>query len=180
MKKKQKPEDFVHLHTHSDMSQLDGCGRIADYVAEAHKRGNPAISFTDHGTMRGYYAQMEQCGEHDIKPVYGIEFYVAANMNRKGLTDEEKAAIAGGIPSATGQKSWPWRPQGRNRLFAGATFCAELVDGSANQSVHQSGREPVQSPGQPRFKGTYDNRFIASNPPQQGLNSVVQIHDLHG
>lgn len=97
MKSKKKREDFVHLHIHSDMSQLDGCGKISDYVAEAHKRGNPAIAFTDHGTMRGYYNQLEKCNELGTKPIFGIEFYVAENMFRKGLTDEEKADIGHGM-----------------------------------------------------------------------------------
>ena len=52
-----KHDDFVHLHTHTDMSQLDGAGRIPEYVKLAKMRGNPAIAFTDHGTMRGYVQQ---------------------------------------------------------------------------------------------------------------------------
>lgn len=104
-KSKKKIEDFVHLHTHSDMSQLDGCGKIVDYVDEAHKRGNPAISFTDHGTMRGYYNQLEKCQETGVKPVYGIEFYVAEDMSRKGLTDEEKSDITRGLKQADGKKA---------------------------------------------------------------------------
>lgn len=97
MSKKAAPEDFVHLHTHSDMSQLDGCGKISDYVDEAKARGNAAIAFTDHGTMRGYFNQMEACEQTGVKPIYGIEFYIAENMARKGLTDEEKAEITKGL-----------------------------------------------------------------------------------
>lgn len=88
-----KRDDFVHLHTHSDMSQLDGCGKISDYVKTAKKRGNPAIAFTDHGTMRGYMTQYEQCKELGIKPVYGLEFYVSPDMRRKGLSDDERKGI---------------------------------------------------------------------------------------
>lgn len=88
-----KVDDFVHLHTHSDMSQLDGCGKISEYVKTARARGHRAIAFTDHGTMRGYMTQREQCKEHDIKPIYGIEFYVSPDMRRRGLSDDEKAEI---------------------------------------------------------------------------------------
>jgi len=99
-KKKKRKEDFVHLHVHSDMSQLDGCGKIADYVETAAKRGAPAVAFTEHGTMRGYHAAHTACEEHDIKAIHGVEFYVANDMKRKGLTAEEKEEITKGLKTA--------------------------------------------------------------------------------
>jgi len=92
-----KSEDFVHLHVHSDYSQLDGCGKVSSYVEEAKKRGAPAISFTEHGSMRGYFKQHKECEEHDLKPIYGIEFYVSNDMHRRGLTDIEKADVTKGL-----------------------------------------------------------------------------------
>lgn len=77
-------EDFVHLHTHSDMSQLDGCARIEEYVKAAAERGAPAIALTDHGTMRGVYELQKQCSKYDVKPIFGIEFYVCDDMHQKG------------------------------------------------------------------------------------------------
>lgn len=84
-------ERFVHLHIHSDQSQLDGGATVERYVRAAAERGNPAIALTDHGTMRGAYELTVQCDKHGLKPIYGIEFYVCLDMNRRGLTDEEKA-----------------------------------------------------------------------------------------
>lgn len=95
-----KIDDFVHFHTHSDMSQLDGCGRISEYVKTASERGNKAIAFTDHGTMRGYYQQLLETQERGIKPIFGIEFYVANDMRRKGLTEDEKAEVTEGLKRA--------------------------------------------------------------------------------
>jgi len=85
-----KSEDFVHLHVHSDMSELDGCCTIANYAERAKKRGNSALAITDHGTMRGYYRQHEECKKNDIKPIYGCEVYICNDMTRKGLNEEEK------------------------------------------------------------------------------------------
>lgn len=96
-KNKKSTEDFTHLHTHSDMSQLDGCGRISDYVAEAKRRGNPAIAFTEHGSMRGYLQLQKEAEKTGIKPIYGIEFYVSPDMKRKGLTPEERAEVTKGL-----------------------------------------------------------------------------------
>lgn len=93
-------DDFVTLHTHSDMSQLDGCGTIGGYVKAAKERGHRAIAITDHGTMRGYMKLHEATEEHGIKPIYGIEFYVSPDMRRRGLTDEEKAEVTKGLKKA--------------------------------------------------------------------------------
>jgi DNA polymerase-3 subunit alpha len=93
-------DDFVHLHLHSDMSQLDGCGKIGEYVKTAKARGHKAIAFTDHGTMRGVMTQYEQCKEVDLKPIFGTEFYVSKSMRRKGLTEDEKADITKGLKKA--------------------------------------------------------------------------------
>lgn len=84
-------DDLVHLHTHSDHSKLDGCGRVKDYVSVAAERGNPAIGFSEHGTMRGIHELTKVAGEAGIKPIYGIEFYTCEDMARRGLTDDEKA-----------------------------------------------------------------------------------------
>ena len=100
-----RPDDFVHLHTHSDMSSLDGCGKISAYCDEAKARGNPGISFTDHGTMRGYMTQHEECQRAGIKPIYGVEFYVCRNMNRKGVTDEERAELSKGRTKAKAKEA---------------------------------------------------------------------------
>lgn len=94
----EKPDDFVHFHTHSDSSQLDGAGKISEYVTEAKKRGNKALAFTDHGTCRGLMTHYEQCKEADIKPIFGCEFYVSKDMMRKGLTQEERDELVKGAP----------------------------------------------------------------------------------
>lgn len=94
---KKEKENFVHIHTHSDLSQLDGCGKIADYAREAAKRGNPALSITEHGSMRSYLQLKKECEKNNIKPIYGVEFYVARDMNRKGVTKEEKEELVKGV-----------------------------------------------------------------------------------
>ena len=47
------PSKFVHLHTHSHYSLLDGLIKIDDLIDEAVKLGMPAIALTDHGNMYG-------------------------------------------------------------------------------------------------------------------------------
>lgn len=69
--------NFVHLHTHTDYSLLDGACRIKDLAILAQKYNLPALAITDHGNMFGaieFYKTMEDAG---IKPIIGQEVYVA-------------------------------------------------------------------------------------------------------
>lgn len=67
--------DFVHLHTHSEYSLLDGLGRIDDLVNEAARLGHSALALTDHGAMHGVIDFYRACRSADIKPIIGVEAY---------------------------------------------------------------------------------------------------------
>lgn len=68
---------FVHLHTHTQYSLLDGCCRIPQLVERAAAFGCPAVAMTDHGVLHGLVEFAQACGKHGIKPVIGCEVYVA-------------------------------------------------------------------------------------------------------
>ncbi|MDI6821622.1 MAG: DNA polymerase III subunit alpha [Actinomycetota bacterium] len=69
--------NFVHLHTHSEFSLLDGAARIEDLVLRAKELGMPALALTDHGVMYGVIDFYEAANKHGIKPIIGCEVYVA-------------------------------------------------------------------------------------------------------
>ena len=71
------PSKFVHLHTHSHYSLLDGLIKIDDLVDEAVKLGMPAIALTDHGNMYGTIEFYKSCKKAGIKPIIGVEIYIA-------------------------------------------------------------------------------------------------------
>ncbi|HXF61637.1 MAG TPA: DNA polymerase III subunit alpha [Caldilineaceae bacterium] len=66
---------FVHLHTHSEYSLLDGLGRIKHLTAEAKRLGQPALALTDHGAMHGAIEFFRACKAAEIKPIIGLEAY---------------------------------------------------------------------------------------------------------
>jgi DNA polymerase-3 subunit alpha len=73
---------FVHLHTHSEYSLLDGANRLSDLVRRTHELEMPALALTDHGCMFGAWAFQEQARKAGVKPILGMEAYVAPGDRR--------------------------------------------------------------------------------------------------
>ena len=69
---------FAHLHTHSEYSLLDGLSKIPDLVQRAKDLGQQSLAITDHGVMYGAIELYETARAHDIRPIIGLEAYVAA------------------------------------------------------------------------------------------------------
>ncbi|MBM2820556.1 MAG: polymerase alpha subunit [Candidatus Berkelbacteria bacterium] len=68
---------FVHLHTHSHYSLLDGLGKIPELVSRAKELGMEAMALTDHGSMYGVINFYKECKNQGIKPIIGVETYVS-------------------------------------------------------------------------------------------------------
>lgn len=73
-----KVSDFVHLHNHTHYSLLDGLTKIPELVDFVKSQGMEAVAVTDHGTMSGLVELYKTCNDAGIKPILGLEAYVAA------------------------------------------------------------------------------------------------------
>jgi DNA polymerase-3 subunit alpha len=81
---------FVHLHVHSEYSLLDGASRIPALVARAKELGMPALALTDHGTMHGTIDFYRACRRAGIRPIIGVETYLAARSMTDRSTPEDR------------------------------------------------------------------------------------------
>src|SRR4030065_1984224 len=81
---------FVHLHVHSEYSLLDGFSNIEKLVQRAKEMGMPAIGLTDHGTMFGTIEFFNAATAAGIKPIIGLEAYLAARSMRERDPQEDK------------------------------------------------------------------------------------------
>ena len=83
---------FVHLHTHTEYSLLDGSNKIKEYVARVKELGMNAAAITDHGVMYGVIDFYKACRAADINPVIGCEVYVApgSRFDREAGRGEER------------------------------------------------------------------------------------------
>lgn len=70
---------FVHLHTHSHYSLLDGSAKIDDLINRTKKLGMDALAITDHGNLYGAVEFYKKAKAAGIKPILGVEAYIASN-----------------------------------------------------------------------------------------------------
>ena len=75
-------ESFVHLHTHTQYSLLDGACRLGDLIDRAVEFGMPALAMTDHGNLFGAVRFFEQAVAKGVKPIIGCEVYMAPGDRR--------------------------------------------------------------------------------------------------
>ncbi|MGD2294612.1 MAG: DNA polymerase III subunit alpha [Candidatus Aminicenantes bacterium] len=68
---------FIHLHSHSEFSILDGALKTKDLVDAAYQNNMPAVALTDHGNIFGAVSFFREAKEQKVKPILGCEVYVA-------------------------------------------------------------------------------------------------------
>ena len=80
---------FVHLHNHSHYSLLDGLTKIDELVGRAKEQGSPAVAITDHGVLYGVIEFYQKCKKAGIKPIIGVEAYLAPHSRLDKNTRED-------------------------------------------------------------------------------------------
>ena len=85
-------QKFVHLHTHSHFSLLDGLPKMEGLIQKVKELKMDAVALTDHGYMYGIIEFYKTAKKHGIKPIIGVETYVAPrtiNDKETGIDDKK-------------------------------------------------------------------------------------------
>ena len=80
---------FVHLHNHSHYSLLDGLTKFDEMIGYALEQGSPAVALTDHGTMYGVIEFYQKAKKAGLKPIIGVEAYLAPASRHEKNTRED-------------------------------------------------------------------------------------------
>ena len=114
-------KDFVPLHCHSEYSGFDSMAKIRDFAMRGREMGFPALALTDHGNLMGALKFLRSCREikdkkgteikfPPIKPILGIETYLARKMDIGQYSEEKKKQ---GLP----KKNQPDGQRGNRHLI---------------------------------------------------------------
>src|SRR6266498_1878102 len=76
---------FAHLHVHTEYSMLDGFSNIKKLVKRVKELNMKHVAITDHGTMFGVMDFYKAATGEGIKPIIGVEAYMAA----RGMADRD-------------------------------------------------------------------------------------------
>lgn len=85
------PKDFVHLHMHSHYSTLDGLQKVPELVNRINELGMNAVALTDHGTLSGAIEFYKTAKDKNVKPIIGLEAYVANRTHLDKDPRQDKA-----------------------------------------------------------------------------------------
>ncbi len=82
--------DYVHLHNHTQYSLLDGLTRVGPLMNFVAEQGMEAVAMTDHGTLSGTIDFYKEAKSKNIKPLIGLETYVAARKHTNKEPGKDK------------------------------------------------------------------------------------------
>ncbi len=97
--------DFVHLHVHSHYSLLDGVPKIPELIAAVKERSMSAVALTDHGNLYGAIEFYQAATEANIKPIIGVEMYLAPQTIADQIPKERPFHIVLLAENFTGYKN---------------------------------------------------------------------------
>ncbi len=86
-KQKLSSKDYVHLHNHTQYSLLDGLTKVPALIDRVRELGMESIAITDHGTLSGLIEFYKEAKANEVRPILGMEAYVAA----RGRVDKDPA-----------------------------------------------------------------------------------------
>ncbi|WP_394159620.1 DNA polymerase III subunit alpha [Galactobacter valiniphilus] len=123
-------DGFVHLHTHTEYSMLDGAARVSDLFDEAHRLGMDSMAITDHGYLFGAFDFWNKAKGAGIRPILGIEAYVTPGTARGDKTrvrwgeEHQRSDDVSGGGAYTHMTMWASNNEGWQNLTRAASVAS--------------------------------------------------------
>ncbi|GAA4369855.1 DNA polymerase III subunit alpha [Paeniglutamicibacter cryotolerans] len=121
-------EGFVHLHTHTEYSMLDGAARLGELFKETERLGMTSLATTDHGYLFGAFDFWKKATDAGIRPIIGVEAYITPGTARNDKTrvrwgeeNQRKDDVSGG-GSYTHMTLLSYNNQGMRNLFRASSI----------------------------------------------------------
>lgn len=137
-----KGKGFVNLHTHTEFSTFDGIARVGQLTERARDLGMDSLAITDHGSLAGAYKFSEAAKKAGIKPIIGIELYMAIGsrfeknsieIDRDDYDGDDESETAAEAKSAT-----------KRKYYEHLTVLARNTEGWKNLlAIHNGAQETV-------------------------------------
>lgn len=84
---------MLNYHTHTEFSMLDGFGTTQNFAKTAVELGQKAIGVSEHGNMLSALSLQQSCKEHNIKPIFGCEYYFVDDVQIKQRSEKRHHMI---------------------------------------------------------------------------------------
>jgi DNA polymerase-3 subunit alpha len=122
-------DSFVHLHVHTEYSMLDGAAKVEPLLAEAKRLDMPAVAMTDHGNLYGADEFYQTATRIGIKPIIGIEAYLApvsrfhkkpvfwGDARQRDIDETGEGGDVSGAGAYTHMTMWAANAAGLRNLF---------------------------------------------------------------
>ncbi|MGK0391435.1 MAG: DNA polymerase-3 subunit alpha, partial [Maribacter sp.] len=78
--------EYIHLHSHTQYSLLDGASEIGAIMKKASADGQKGVALTDHGNMFGAFKFVAEANKNGVKPIVGCEFYMVKDRHHKSFS----------------------------------------------------------------------------------------------
>lgn len=185
---------FAHLHVHTEYSLLDGMLKIPDLISTVKERGMSAVAMTDHGAMYGAFQFFIKAEDAGIKPIIGMEAYVAAKSRHdkdapygsdayhltilahtnEGYKNLMKLSTRGHL------EGFHYRPRIDKELLAehneGLIILSGCINGQIAQTIIQDQRETTNELVQ-WYKEVFGDRFYLELMRIPGLHEWRKVEE---
>ena len=163
---------FVHLHTHSEFSALDGLSTPLEMAYAAKEDGQTAIAITDHGTCAGHPAFQLACDKAGIKPIFGLEAYFVDNRLVPGKANNDYYHLVLLAMNDTGLKNlWAMSTESYKDGF----YAKPRIDWDTLERLNEGIICTTACLGGPLLQP-----FNAEKDPEKGIANLLRLREIFG